>query len=291
MTCSLLQYYPQAFEEVTLTNLYHYCIDHPTHLVYYVHNKGSFSTMPENELIRRRETEFLFQHGSTVMMSKQQSPPHDPKNARCNIVGMEWEPFPHWSFPSNFWMARCSYVRQLLPPVQFAQERTRMFRRLLHPFHQTTKSPLYCLTKYFAHHNMTSDENNVSSSSQQNNQLDIILGAGRWHNEVWIHSHPDVMPCDKHDTVFASTLLNFSTSSLHKKFWGGKSGLSQYEWFRMQGRLYEFYQLYQRLPLRNSSFFYQYYQGTEKPRLPRECRRGKYRNLKDYYPLREGQMR
>jgi hypothetical protein len=263
MTCLLHQYYPKAFEEVTIQDLYQYCQDHPQDLVYYLHNKGSYtlSNRKNNERWRIQLTDFLFRHGRTYLLDR---------HAECNTVGSSWEPFNYWHFPGNFWMAKCSYVRHLLPPKDYEIAHSRMIMGLLLGDNQTPQSPQYCLASYVR-----------LLFEKHRGWTNLLLGLQRFIYEKWICSHPHVVPCDSRDTIFNTTLLNLSTSWIKSEY-GRMFQTYQYEWKRMHGQLYEFHHLYGQIPNVTTSFFYTYYNGTQTPTLPMECRKGQGRNLSTY---------
>jgi hypothetical protein len=102
------------------------------------------------------------------------------------------------SVRGNFWSASCDYVRQLIPPNEFAMAQDAMYEALLKMQQQQ----------------MNDSDNGQGQQQQQRpqqqQQLPPILlqndsfwvprpaslGLGRFANEVWIGSHPDVIPCD-----------------------------------------------------------------------------------------------
>ncbi len=265
VTCTLLNFYEQAHEEVTLQSVHDYCTANPHNFVYYLHNKGSLTATGYREQQRRSNTDMVMSPTSRALLLEH--PYH------CNVVGVTWEPYPYWHFDGNFWLAKCNYVRKLLPPQVFQTIRSNIFRRLLHPNHKLPASPFYCLAAFlFAtrHHWRTIEE--VPRRIQQ------AVGAGRYSNERWISSHPDVVPCDTLDSAFRTTASDFTSQTRQIQ---GKRGMRyKYEWFRMHGRLYEFYQLYGRIPS-NTSFFWKFYNGTEITYLPVSCQ-GQVRNQSAY---------
>ncbi len=267
MTCTLLKFYEQAYEDVTLQSLHDYCIAHPHNVVYYLHNKGSLTKSSYRERHRRYATRVVMSSTSMALLLEH------PRHYNCNVVGTTWEPYPYWHFDGNFWLAKCDYVRKLLPPKDVSVIRSAMIQRLLHRDHKKLGSPYYCLAAFLGR----------KYRNLQGLPLKIqhALGNGRFFFEGWISSHPDVAPCDQIDSAFTTTALDF-TSSKTRQLYGQQGMLYKYEWFRMHGRLYEFYQLYGRSPS-NTSFFWKFYQGTEVPQLPDVCQQGHGRNLSSYF--------
>jgi len=81
--------------------------------------------------------------------------------AKCNVCSSRFSPMPHPHAPGNMWQAKCSYIRKLAPPTFFEQ-------------------------------NMSL----VSAMGQRPFSKDWAIGSGRYAAEHWVHSHPDVEPCD-----------------------------------------------------------------------------------------------
>lgn len=68
LSCIPLQYYEHAFEEVTLQDLYDYCVEYPNDLVYYVHNKGSYHPSKSNDRLRRSYTQTLLDGAHRLLL-------------------------------------------------------------------------------------------------------------------------------------------------------------------------------------------------------------------------------
>ena len=83
--------------------------------------------------------------------------------AECNVCSSHFSTLPHMHTPGNMWLGRCSYISKLLEPLEFQQKMDSLIKR--YKIGQTESS----------------------------------VGAGRWAFEHWIHSHPDVKPCDLYD--------------------------------------------------------------------------------------------
>jgi hypothetical protein len=107
-----MQQYESAFEQVTLQRLHDFChhiTDNKSFRVVYLHNKGSLNDRDgQNQIWRRHMT-------AAVTSQDCLEPPDDA----CNVCGLQF--WPQWStfIPGNMWTAKCSYVKQLLPPNQF----------------------------------------------------------------------------------------------------------------------------------------------------------------------------
>lgn len=149
---TLLKHHIQATEMVTLHSLWEFCRDdsHYHTNVVYLHSKGSFHPSPLNDQLRKFDT--------LGALSYQCSTAPDT----CNVCSSRFSPFPHPHAPGNMWLARCSYIKQLVDPMVFEQEmnivkRTTIGNIAVHP---------------------------------------TCLGTERFSAEHWVHSHPTIKPCD-----------------------------------------------------------------------------------------------
>lgn len=133
----------------TLELLWKHCHKHPASRVVYIHSKGSFHSRPENTRLRRFLTRGALSDACSFLPEE------------CNVCSSRMSPFPHPHTPGNMWLARCSYVKNLLNPLIFevAMEETEYLG-------DVNKAAPWC------------------------------LGRGRFAAEHWIHSHPSVQPCD-----------------------------------------------------------------------------------------------
>lgn len=249
--CQLLQYYPSGGEELTLRDLHEYCRQHRSHQVIYIHNKGSFSPHPQNEIKRKRVIHAL-------------SRPRTLHDKTCNVLTLTWEPLPHFHAQSNMWLAKCSYIAKLLPPKEYKERRIEMFRELLRPPSNGAKTGKrnkhdtnQCLTKLF---NRSSPEG--ADIFKQHEGIVRTVGMGRYINEVWPYSHPDLEPCDA-DYTLGKPLLD-RRDAVSPRF--------QHAWLRLPGRLWEYQYIYNQIPSINSSFFYDYFQHSATVKWPYYCR-------------------
>jgi hypothetical protein len=232
----------------TLQMLYEYCQD-PTHnnkdeeqLVTYMHNKGSFHATQHNENTRRTATKAALD--CRVEMTNQAEVV--PYNACAGTLVI----LPQYLCNANMWTAKCSYIRNLLPPKKYAQAMDRFYNAtILHP--KLRKSKKYaCL--------------------QPIHWKENHLGTGRYAYERWIWSHPDVVPAD----VIPFKKINFTEFPPVWKPKLGRSlkgspirmglnrgfGLSSFA--RLEGRLLEWNYLYHKEPA-NASWIWDYYEGYE----------------------------
>lgn len=160
--CRHLQHYRSAFEEVTLQALHDYCQYHDG-LVGYIHTKGTYHAVSWNGLTQdtwRRHLTMATVHNDCLSLPDQ-----------CHVCGLQAIISPFTHIPGNFFTADCGYVRRLLPLKVF---RARLESALME--RQDWVEQDYFVSTRF--------EYAVST-----------LGYGRYANEHWILSRPEVQPC------------------------------------------------------------------------------------------------
>jgi hypothetical protein len=158
--CRKLAHFEEGFEELTLQYLYDHCVQNGSEYVVYMHNKGSFHSSDLNMQLRQ----FLL----SGVFSEQCLTKGANKSKQCDVCSSRFSPFPHPHMPGNMWAARCDYIARLRPPSSFAEEMDGFVNanQLSVPF--------------------------VGDNGHR-------LGTGRYANECWVASHPDVEPCDVYD--------------------------------------------------------------------------------------------
>ena len=104
-------HYEAGGEEQTLRNLWEYCKANPhfNTKVAYLHSKGSYHPMPQNEKLR----EFLT---SGALSTECANLPNS-----CNVCSSRMSPLPHPHTPGNMWLARCSYISKVFDPMSLSE--------------------------------------------------------------------------------------------------------------------------------------------------------------------------
>lgn len=169
--CEQLNYYNNATESVTLRNLHEYCSllpDDTTKRVTYLHPKGSFHSHGKQTLWRRMLTNAAL-HPNCL------SPPDE----RCAVCGAQYYPIFGSMFPGNMFTASCSYVKQLLPPVEGGEYERRREQSIRQFFLLRLEG---VLQNTFGFHQ------------------DVFYGLGRYQWEHWVGSHPSLLPCEMHSS-------------------------------------------------------------------------------------------
>ena len=136
---------------LTMSPIWNYCKTNSGEKVGYIHSKGSFHADKNNEILRPFLTRGVFSDECARLPTK------------CNVCSSQFATVPHMHTPGNMWLGRCSYIKKLLPPLEFQQKMGALKRRY------------------------------------KIGQGDAMVGCNRFAFEHWIHSHPDVRPCDVYD--------------------------------------------------------------------------------------------
>jgi hypothetical protein len=147
----LLNHYQDATEIVTLKALYDYCLHAPDDKkVIYLHSKGSFTDNKGNSKLRRFLTA-----GALSRECASISPD------MCDVCSSRFSPVPHPHTSGNMWLARCSYIKTLIDPMEFVDAMERVGT------------------------NYTGGKDYWPCDGRQ-----------RYAAEHWVHSHPSAKACD-----------------------------------------------------------------------------------------------
>ena len=150
LSITRIQHDSTGNEVGTLKLLWDYCNLNPERSVVYLHSKGSFSRKKSNDQLRKFLTRGALSEECANIPNS------------CNVCSSRFSPVPHPHTSGNMWLAKCSYVKNLIDPLKFeeAMNKLRTIRR------KVTRA---------------------------------CVGRGRFAAEHWIHSHPSVKPCDVSD--------------------------------------------------------------------------------------------
>ena len=158
--CELGNHYDEGFEMVTQQHLLDYCQreENESHIVGYIHNKGSFHPSPAQDGMRRGYTEAALSEECMSML-------HEDK---CNVCGGAFKSIwgPMWW--GTFWSARCDYVKNLVPPSELESMNTLAME---------TRPKEMTMDLY---------EEGVSL---------YALPEGRFAAEQFVGTHPKLVPC------------------------------------------------------------------------------------------------
>jgi hypothetical protein len=268
--CRLSQYAQEGDESLTLQSLWEYCQDHPSTLVTYIHNKGSFHPSEENTRLRTMLTKSVFSDQCQGI-----SVGNEHGHPQCDACSARFSPFPQWRMSGNMWTAQCSYVQNLHAPRAFESKMKAVidFARSDNKDEAAPRPSEYMIKKEW------------------------LVSSGRFALEHWIGSHPDIRPCDVYggnyiygyqdlpdepsswepklqEAPWMPLGTYFKTFASRNEDYKGRpsaylklvtSDLTR-NWLCGQARLLEFTLLYNKIPSVHS-FFWSYYTNVS----PRYC--------------------
>ena len=234
--CRRIAHVAVGDEVNTLQALWEYCQDHPDKLISYLHDKGSFHATENNEKSRRTATKSALDC-RTEMLKR-------PGLSDYNVCAGTMIILPQYLCQANMWTAKCSYIRDLYRPTEYATALQKFYDDVLSNEEHSCLQPI----SLNANH----------------------LGLGRYAYERWVWSHPNIVPAD----VIPMRKVNFSefpptwTPSLSRSLKGSPKrmaldrGMGESSFARLEGRLLEWEYLYHRKPA-NDSWIWDYYRGYE----------------------------
>jgi len=157
ISCTHLAHFAKGDEEHTLGAMHDHCSAHPQHRAIYLHNKGSYHQTLKNQHFRRHLTDAVMSNDCIEHASSED----------CNVCGLLFNPFPEPGFPGNMFIAKCSYVRQLVHPMRFTAMKESFFGKV---------------RKFIADGTLQAAMYNIS--------VDWFFGRNRYALEHWVGSHP-----------------------------------------------------------------------------------------------------
>jgi hypothetical protein len=166
MSCVHMEHHLTGNEKSTLSGLYEYCRKNEDQTVIYLHNKGSFHHFKYQDRWRRTMT-------AATTSELCLNPPEN----QCNVCGLVFQPLPGLHFPGNMWTAQCSYVKNLLSPLEF---------------HKRKGNVDVWIREQQAQHLFSAELFPWESH---------FTGKNRYEPEHWVGSHPDLRPCDVSPTA------------------------------------------------------------------------------------------
>jgi len=171
-------------------------------------------------------------------------------NHNCNVCSARFSPIPFFHMTGNMWTAKCSYINQLIAPIEFEAKMDQFLE--------------YVLAM------ASRNDSTIPEPSDEIIEGKYALGMKRWALEHWIGSHPSIKPCDvcsdltygynryevpKPSSRWSIELHEGPRHSLHRF----RDGYFPHgDWFCGRARLLEFDFLYGSVPSQDS-FFWSYY--------------------------------
>jgi hypothetical protein len=131
-------------EQLTLSAVWDFCRNNTSSKVVYLHSKALFHPKPQNDIVRKYLTRGALSDECLNLPDT------------CNVCSTRMSPLPHPHVSGNLWLARCSYISQLIDPLKFDEIMKGVYER----------------------------------------KETSCLGVGCYAFEHWVRSHPTNMPCD-----------------------------------------------------------------------------------------------
>ena len=262
--CTQIAAVEKGDEMLTLAQVHNYCRepDHEQNKVVYMHSKGTYTVNKNNDQLRTILMRAIL---STECLLQDSTMEEDFK---CDVCSTRFGFLPFLSYMGNMWVAECSYISKLIPPKKFENSK----RKAIEKMRNSTRNvhPRLFETKL---------DNRTSYLFKESQSYWITrpswIGIERYAAEHWIGSHPDIVPCE----VFASDTnpqLQYGKGIALSKFQPPKLQIIQetmtvnrsmefwthnylmHPWYGKEGRLFEFRELYGKIP-KNDSWFYTYW--------------------------------
>lgn len=226
-------------ETLTLSKLYEYCKGNPDKRVAYIHNNRLFGKV-NDATIRNIVTKSVFTDECFMMKNPSRSTTNNINNksssCKCNVCSARFTPLPHYHTSGNMWTADCAYISNLIHPSSFIEKM---------------------------------DINiDTAPSNRLGNPKSIPapwVGKGKFAHVHWVHSHPDVCPCDVYPSMYTwdqhlprqdwapdlakaprySSILDYEKK--FEKFITSDDN-DRRNWVSLAGRIHEWRSLYGQIP-------------------------------------------
>ena len=275
--CKLNQHIIQNGNEVnTMQALYDYCMaaeadlggddDYDDILVTYIHDKGSYHNTKHNEGMRRMATKAAIDCRYELM----DNPTRGINGQEFNVCTGKFLILPQYLSSANMWTTKCSYVKNLIPPVEYESKMYQMYNEtLLRNEWNPSLSTATATDDQQQQQRPNNNDNDYYNCLKPMSTNENHLGLGRYAYERWIWSHPNVVPSEV--VPYGQNSINYN---VFPQTWyphlgrGGKNstknvgldtgyGISNYA--RLEGRLYEWKYLYDGLIPSKQSWIWSYY--------------------------------
>ena len=244
--CTCLNHISVGDEIITLQALHDFCLSHSEYSVSYIHNKGSFHPSLENDVLRQLHMRANFETDTCKRAIQ---------NTNCNVCSGRFSPLPHFHTSGNMWTAKCNYIKKLHAPSTFEAK----MDLIVSEFRDNTSLRALFLPC-------------IDINENRDCLGGPLIGYQRFASEHWIHSHPSVVPCDTLPSNYTFMWMYNNLPDVNVKWEtdlhvGPRFTLESYlnngvlykiQWFTLAGRLYEWDQLYNEVPDKNSWVWFYY---------------------------------
>ena len=253
--CTPLHKAATGSEQLTLQSMYEHCVAHKSHRVVYLHNKGSFTRSDLNNHLRRVLTLGV----TSKECIERPIVPNRSDESYCNICSTQFSPFPIPHTVGNMFVADCDYIRELIPPKDFALRKQQVHDRGYDDIHAGVIQAL---------------PRHQRQAYRRAFRKESWSGLNRFAMEQWAYSHPNVQPCDVYrgpEFTYVDVDKKVSSKDLflpkRQTFVNTrrveKDSKDRHSWYSLPGRLYEWYHLYNATPP-STSWVWKFYDQTKK---------------------------
>ena len=159
-SCILLQHMESGLEEHTMQSLHEYCQNHQDDRVIYLHMNGSNQASEWQDDWRRHLTQAVVSPECLVRAV----------NEQCDVCGLLFLAQPSYNFVGNIFNSQCSYIRRLIPPMEYGGRMDNLIDAAKEMFENGTlafNGPGWALDPW-------------------------IMGTGQFALEHWLGSHPSL---------------------------------------------------------------------------------------------------
>jgi hypothetical protein len=212
----------------TMRRLHEYCTAFPSHRVMYLRTE-------ENDLLRRHAIAAVTNAKCTNQQLQQKD--------HCDVCGLLALPFPFLHYPSNQFVARCSYVNRLLDPELYERRmgevtHNALSRRSRRQFvMNTVDAPYhYPVAKSAAPHWITSYPNNRICDLSISPKIEYWKDSARSENEFELQAFP------RHNIKAEWSYLKAVDWTLLKRDWRLR------DYFMLAGNIFMWFELYGKAP-------------------------------------------
>ena len=164
----------QNLELITLSSLYNYCQNNPYDKVIYMHNNINKNISYK---LLKMSTKSVFTDECLLMGEDDENNDNnnidESSSCECNMCSGRFTPIPNYHTPGNIFISKCSYINQLMSPLDFENAMD------------------------FVLQNMSSDRKEEQQKIfLQDESNSAYLGTKEYSIYHWPFSHPNVCPCD-----------------------------------------------------------------------------------------------
>jgi len=200
LDCRHLGHLADGHEEYTLQKMHEHCGSVPDpkmrtpdnqthHLIVYIHSKGSFlrANMDFLQNANEKWMPSLTRAPMTSACLDSLLPRKGSINANghtadsiCNVCGLQV--YPLWAIfvPGNMYAAHCSYISKLLPIQDYTEQMQQLARQVRPKGRRLPRER--DISEFWSHVGYTNRDDHYA--------------VGRYSNEHWIGSHPEIRACD-----------------------------------------------------------------------------------------------